>query len=316
MVEEQLNKMIKKKVLITPEGFSKVKINKKKFSKKIQYTHNGKIFTSKTTLKKTLKNYDGCIIGSEKIDKHVIDYCPKLKVIVRFGIGLDNIDLSYAKKKGIIVKNIKAKSLSYAVAIHTISLILAITQNLKIHFNDAKKGIWLRHLNLLPKDVTIGVAGAGNIGLKVINYLVNLGFKVNYFSRKKKIKLKKLNVKFFSQIDKLIEKSDIITLHIPSTNNGQPLLNQKKISKIKNKCLINLSRGSVVDEKAILKNLNNKKIKFYATDVFCYEPPNKISKKLLMHPNVISTAHVGGYNKITLKEVSENAIYKINNILN
>jgi D-3-phosphoglycerate dehydrogenase len=308
--------MIKKKVLITPEGFSKIKIDKNLFSKKIQYTHNGKIFNSKKVLKETLKNYDGCIIGSEKIDKQVIDCCPKLKGIVRFGIGLDNIDVPYAKKKGIIVKNIKAKSISDAVSIHTISLILAVTQNLKLHFANAKKGIWLRHLNLLPKDVSVGVVGAGNIGLKVINYLVTLGFKVNYFSRKKKIKLKKLNVKFFSDIDKLIKKSDIITLHIPSINNKQPLLDQNKLSKIKNKCLINLSRGSVVDEKAILKNLNNKKIKFYATDVFSYEPPSKISKKLLIHPNVISTAHVGGYNKTTLKEVSENAICKINDILN
>ena len=99
--------MTKKKVLITPEGITKVKFNKKIFSKKINYVFNGKIIDSKQALIKKLKNFDGCIIGSEKIDKKVIDSCTKLKVIVRFGVGMDNIDLDYARKKNIIVKMLR-----------------------------------------------------------------------------------------------------------------------------------------------------------------------------------------------------------------
>ena len=92
--------MIKKKVLITPEGITKIKLEKKNYLlKKINYFFTGKIINSKSNLKNILKKFDGCIIGSEKIDKEIIDNCPKLKGIVRFGVGTDNIDLEYAKKK-------------------------------------------------------------------------------------------------------------------------------------------------------------------------------------------------------------------------
>jgi len=84
---------------------------------------------------------------------------------------------------------------------------------------------------------------------------------------------------------------------------------------MKKKYLVNLSRGSLVDEKTLLRKLDNGEIKFYATDVFISEPPSKISRKLLLHPKVLSTAHVGGYNKKSLQEVSEIALRKINNIL-
>ena len=308
--------MIKKRILITPEGITKIKFDKKKYlSNKIQYVFNGKIINSKKDLIKKLKDFDGCIIGSEKIDKKIIDCCPKLKAIVRFGVGLDNIDLDYAKKKNIIVKNVVSKSIGEAVAVHSISLILALTQNLKLHILDSKNGRWLRHLNLFSKNTSVGVVGAGKIGAKVISYLITLGFRVNYFSRKKKPHLDEIGAKFYKNIDNLLIKSDIITLHLPSERNSEPLFDKKKLNNMKKKYLVNLSRGSLVDEKTLLRKLDNGEIKFYATDVFISEPPSKISIKLLLHPKVLSTAHVGGYNKKSLQEVSEIALRKINNIL-
>ena len=315
-MEEHLNWMIKKKVLITPEGITKIKLNKKKFlSKNIDYFFTGKIINSKSNLIKILKKFDGCIIGSEKIDKEIIDNCPKLKAIVRFGVGVDNIDLEYAKKRRIIVKNVVAKSISQAVAIQCIGLILALTQNLKLHIDDSKSGKWVRHLNLFPKKTSVGVVGAGNIGQKVISYLVELGFKVNYFSRKEKPNLKKKRAKFYKRIDDMIVKSDIITLHLPHIKNQKHFFDKKRLIKMKNKYLVNLSRGTLIDEEALLKKLDDGTINFYATDVFSNEPPAKISKILLMHPKVLSTAHVGGYNQESLTEVSKIALKKINNIL-
>ncbi len=308
--------MTKKKVLVTPEGITKIKINKKKFfSNQIKYFFTGKIVELKKDLIKNLKDVDGCIIGSEKIDREIIDKCPKLKVIVRFGVGLDNIDLAYAKKRGIKVKNTIAKSVSNAVAVHAIGLILLVTQNLHLHISDSKIGKWRRHLNLLPQNTTVGVAGAGNIGSKVIELLLTLGFKVNYFSREKKSYLSIMGAKYFSNLEKLISKSKIITLHLPSFNSNEPIIDERKLDLMKEKYLINLSRGSLVDEKIVYKYLNQKVINLYATDVFAYEPPKKISKKLQCHPKVISTAHVGGYNEFSLKEVSEMALKQINNIL-
>ena len=225
------------------------------------------------------------------------------------------LTLNTQKKKKIIVKNVVAKSISQAVSIHSIGLILALTQNLKRHIDDSKSGKWLRHLNLFPKNTSVGVVGAGNIGQKVIYYLVELGFRVNYFSRKKKPNLKKKGAKFYKNIDDLINKSDIITVHLPSIKNKTPFFDKKRLKKMKNKYLVNLSRGTLIDEKALLKKLDDGTIKFYATDVFTNEPPSKISKSLLLHPRVLSTAHIGGYNIESLKEVSKVALNKINNIL-
>lgn len=104
-------------------------------------------------------------------------------------------------------------------------------------------------------------------------------------------------------------------MHIPSTKNKKPFFDKKKLKVMKNKYLVNLSRGSLVDEDVLLKKLNKREIKFYATDVFTHEPPSRISRKLLLHPKVLSTAHVGGYNKKSLQEVSEIALSKINNTL-
>ncbi len=308
--------MTKKKVLITPEGITKIKFNKKKYlSNKINYVFTGKIINSQQVLISKLKDFDGCIIGSEKIDKKVIDSCTKLKVIIRFGVGMDNIDLDYARKKDIVVKNVQSESIADAVAVHAICLILALTQNIKLHINDAIKGKWLRHINLFSKDTSVGVIGAGKIGMKVISYLITLGFNVNYFSRKKKLNLNNLGAKFYKNINNLLIKSDIITLHFPSNRNSTPLFDKKKLNIIKKKYLVNLSRGSLVDEKTLLKKLDKGEIKFYATDVFFSEPPSKTSRKLLLHPKVLSTAHVGGYNTRSLQEVSEIALKKVNDIL-
>ncbi|MDC3174452.1 NAD(P)-binding domain-containing protein, partial [Candidatus Pelagibacter sp.] len=218
-------------------------------------------------------------------------------------------------KKKIIVKNVVCKSIAHAVSVHTVSLILALTQNLKLHIDDSKSGKWLRHLNLFSKNTSVGVVGAGKIGMKVITYLITLGFKVNYFSRKKKPSLSNIGAKYFKNVNNLLLKSDIVTLHIPSTKNKKPFFDKKKLKVMKNKYLVNLSRGSLIDEDVLLKKLNKREIKFYATDVFTHEPPSRISRKLLLHPKVLSTAHVGGYNKKSLQEVSEIALSKINNTL-
>lgn len=305
--------MIKKNVLITPEGIIKVRIDKRKFySKEINYFFTAGIISSKNLLCKKLKKMDGCIIGSEIIDKEVIDKCLNLKVICRFGVGLDNIDLVYAKKKGISVHNVIAKSVPNAVAVHATSLILAITQNLKNHIDDSKKNIWRRHLNNSPSQTKVGVYGAGKIGSIVIKNLISLNFKVFYTSRIRKKPLEKYGAKFCKNIDELIKKSDIISIHWPKIINSKPIFNLKRLKSLKGKSLINTSRGSLVDERLLLVMLNNKFINIYATDVLTNEPPIGLSKKIASHSRVISTAHVGGYNQLSLTEVSEKSLNIIN----
>ena len=304
---------IKKKILITPQGIVLAeKYIKHSFKKNISYVKTNGIVSNRKKLIKQLSNASGCIIGSEIIDKNILQHCRKLKVICRFGSGLDNIDIITAKKMGIKVFNIKAKSVPKSVAIHTISLILSITQNLKRHIEDSSRGKWIRHLNMSTDETTVGSVGSGAIGSEVVKLSLSLGLKVYYTSKTRKKNLEKLGAKFVKSLPELIKKSDIVTLHLPKINSNF-LISKAIIKKLKNKSLINVSRGSLVDEEAVLDALNKRHLNFYATDVTEYEPPRKYSKVLRKNKNVISTAHVGGYNMISLIEVSKEALKKVNN---
>ena len=305
-----------KKVLITPEGFKLIQNRIEDFMhKNISYQIVGGLVSNKKKLIGLLEDASGCIIGSEKIDNEVLERCNKLEILCRFGSGLDNIDLIAAKKKGIKVTNVEVDSIPKAVAIHALSLILSITQNLKSHFNDARKAKWKRHLNMFFDEVTIGFVGSGKIGSIIIRMCIDLGFNVFYTSKSRKLKLDKYGAKYVPNIEKLIQKSSIISLHIPKIKGSEPIINKKLLKKMKNKSLINTARGSLVDEEALLESLDNNQLNFYATDVTKSEPPIGISKMIINNKKVISTAHVGGYNETSLKEVSIKSLVKVNNVL-
>ena len=303
----------KKKILITPQGIVLAEKHIKRFFRNnISYIKTNGIVSNRKRLIKQLSNASGCIIGSEIIDKNILQHCKKLKVICRFGSGLDNIDIISAKKMGIKVFNVKAKSVPKSVAIHTISLILSITQNIKKHIDDSRRGKWIRHLNMPTDETIVGSVGSGAIGSEVIKLSLSLGFKVYYTSKTRKKNLDEIGAKFVQSLSELIKKSDIVTLHLPKIN-SKFLISKTIIKNLKNKSLINVSRGSLVDEEAILDALNKKYLNFYATDVTEFEPPRKYSKILRKNENVISTAHVGGYNMTSLIEVSKEALKKVNN---
>ena len=253
------------------------------------------------TLKKYLKNKDGCILGSEKVSNDTLSGLKKLKILIRFGVGFENINIDDCKNKKIRLAVLPPDINSDAVARHCLALLLAISHNLHKHLIERKK--WQRHLNLPFNQINLGIIGVGNIGKKFGDYAYRLGFNINYFSRKRITNKITKNFKYFNNLDNLIKSSDIVSLNISSNKKNINFLNKKKLKLFKNKYLINTSRGNMIDEDSLFYLLKKKFILGAALDVFQYEPTIKSSYKLRKLKNVISTCHNASYDAQTLEKM-------------
>lgn len=299
---------MRKKIVITPQSFLPYKklILKKLSNFEIIFL-KGPI-DDKKILAKKLKNAFGCIIGSEKIDKELISKFDKMKLLHRYGTSLDNIDIDECKKKKIKLLKLDKKINAKSVARHTMSLLLSITNNLK-HYNQiAKKNLWQRKMNLSPELTKIGIIGMGNIGKLFLNYLKNFNFVINYYSRKKK-KIK--NVRFYNNIKDLILNSHIISIHLPYNNKTKKIFNSSNLKLLRNKILINTSRGNLYDEKIIYDMLKKRYLRYAALDVFKSEPTTGYSSKLRKLPNVLSTCHSSFYDEFTIDLMVKKTIENI-----
>jgi D-3-phosphoglycerate dehydrogenase len=240
---------------------------------------------------KTIPPYEGMIVRSAtKVTSKVIDYADNLKIIVRAGIGLDNIDLQAAKEKGIKVANTPAAT-SISVAELTFGLMLSAVRNIAQANISMKNHKWEKKLfsgtELYGK--TLGIIGLGRIGKEVARRALVFGMKVIAYDV---IKIETdLDVKQVS-FEELLSSSDIITLHIPLTDKTKHLISEKEFNSMKDGVIIiNVARGGVVEEKALLKALNSGKVKAAGIDVWEKEPTDNF--ELIDHPNVIALPHLG-----------------------
>jgi D-3-phosphoglycerate dehydrogenase len=241
------------------------------------------------TLITTIPGFNAVIVRSAtKVTKKVIDASTNLEMIVRAGIGLDNVDAAAAKEKGIKVANTPAAT-TISVAEITFGLMLGAVRQLGRANVSMKQHKWekkaLSGTELYGK--TLGIIGAGRIGLAVAERALAFGMKVLAYDV---IKIEtKLPMKQVS-LDELFAAADLITLHIPK----QPkyIIGRDEIPKLKNGVIIiNAARGGVVDEKALLEALNTGKIRAAAFDVFEKEPPDDFS--FIDHPCVMASPHIG-----------------------
>jgi D-3-phosphoglycerate dehydrogenase len=242
-----------------------------------------------TELVKTIPGFNSIIVRSAtKVTRKVVEAATNLELIVRAGIGLDNVDAAAAKEKGIAVANTPAAT-TISVAEHTFGLMLAAVRNHGRANVGIKQHKWEKKIlsgtELYGK--TLGIIGAGRIGLAVAERAIAFGMKViAYDVVKIQTKLDVRQVGF----DELLAQADMISLHLPK----QPkyIIGGPEFEKLKNGViLVNASRGGTVDEKALLNALNTGKVRAAALDVFEKEPPEDFA--LIDHPNVIATPHIG-----------------------
>jgi D-3-phosphoglycerate dehydrogenase len=237
---------------------------------------------------KTIPGFNAVVVRSAtKITRKVIDAAVGLEMIVRAGIGLDNVDAAAAKEKGIKVANTPAAT-TISVAEITLGLMLSAVRQLGRANLSLKQHKWEKKMfsgtELYGK--TLGIIGAGRIGLAVAERALAFGMRVVAYDV---IPVSTpLDVKQVPLAD-LLATADIITLHIPKQ--AKPILGRDEFQKMKaGAIVVNAARGGVVDEKALLEALNSGKVRAAALDVYEREPPEDFT--LIDHPNVIAIPHI------------------------
>jgi D-3-phosphoglycerate dehydrogenase len=246
-------------------------------------------------LKKIIKEYDALLVRSEtKVTKEIIESADKLKLIGRAGVGLDNVDLSSASKRGIIVMNTPGGN-TMSTAEHTMSLLLSLSRNIPQADASVKKGEWERKkfmgTELYAK--TLGIIGLGRIGTEVTKRAISFGMKVIAYDPFLSLdKAKELGIESVELKD-IIKRSDYITVHTPLTDETKHIIDKDAIKDMKQGVrIINCARGGILDELAVLEGINSGKIAGAAFDVYEKEPPVKDSP-LFKCDKVVLTPHLG-----------------------
>ncbi|MBK9564202.1 MAG: D-2-hydroxyacid dehydrogenase [Saprospiraceae bacterium] len=265
-----------------------------------------------------LNAYDAiCVRSATKVRKELIDACPNLKAIGRGGVGLDNIDVEYAKTKGIAVINTPAassRSVAELAMAHMLSLSRFLYQSNRSMpatgdsaFNDLKKA-YAKGSELEGK--TLGIIGFGRIGQEMARVGLGLGMNivaVDPYVSEANVKVGPDKLGFSADIktsdmDTLLGVSDYISLHIPSV--GDPILGSKEFTKMKQGVfIVNASRGGTIDEEALLQALDSGKVSAAGLDVFDNEPTPR--RDILSHPRISLTPHIGASTEEAQNKIGE-----------
>jgi phosphoglycerate dehydrogenase-like enzyme len=244
------------------------------------------------SLVKFLSGYEKAITALEAIDKSILSRLPELKVIGKYGVGLDMIDLDAMHKYGIKLGwkgGVNKRSVSELV----ISFAIALLHRSVFANSEVRKGNWYQVKGRQLSECTFGIIGCGHIGKDIVTLLQPFNCKIlahdilefnNFYS--------KYNVKSVG-LGELLENSDVVTLHLPLDSTTKNILNEERLNMMKNDAvLINLARGGLIDETALKNVILTNKIAGVAMDVFAIEPPSDPDFSTM--DNVLITPHIGG----------------------
>ena len=252
-----------------------------------------------------------CLLN-DHIDSRVMDAAPNLKVISNYAVGFDNIDVAAATQRGIVVANTPSDEVSESVAEFTWALLLALSRRVVEGDEYGRKGAyrgWEPDI-FLGRDIykkTLGIIGLGRIGTMVARRAKGFGMRVLYTKREPDEQAEKeLGVEFVD-MDSLLARSDLVTLHVPLTSETRHLISTDGLSKMRpNAFLVNTSRGGVVDEHALVAALKTGKIAGAALDVHENEP--EMNPEMILMENVILTPHIASATVEVREKMTEQAV--------
>ncbi len=234
-----------------------------------------------------------------KVDREIIAHAPKLHYIANFGSGYNNIDLSYAAERGILVTNTPAPVIE-PTAEHALALMLSIAHRVAEldyrlrHTNDVQFGV-MENLGVSLYGKTLGIVGMGNIGKALARRAVACGMKIIYHNRKPIVSHELLAMSHepeYVAFDELLKLADFVSLNLPYTPETHHLISTAEFEKMKpTAILINTARGAHVDEQALIVALRDGQIAAAALDVYEHEP--QIADELKALPNVLLSPHIG-----------------------
>lgn len=282
------------KVLITPRGFAKYGLDEvarmEKLGLTVDYNDTGLAYTPEQFLEKA-KDADAIIIGVDVLDRSVMEQCGNLKVVCKFGVGLDNIDLDCAKERGVHVgRTVGSNSLS--VAEHVMALMFADAKNLYPVVRDVKTGSWIKPTGIELSGKTLGIVGFGAIGRHLADIAHGIGMEViayDAFPIDEVVAVE--HHARIATLDEIVEQSDYVSLHVPLLDSTRNMFSAPEFKRMKETaCIVNAARGGVVDEEALYEALSAGTIRSACFDVFTVEPPAPESP-LLALDNFLLTSH-------------------------
>jgi len=262
--------------------------------------------TNKNEFIAQVGEYDGLVIRSKfLLDKELLDYCTRVKFIARAGAGMENIDVAYAQKKGILCIN-SPEGNRDAVGEHALAMLLMLLNHLKKADGEVRKGVWIRAENrgyeIMGK--TVGLIGYGNTGSQLAKKLSGFECEILVYDKYKK----NISDAYVKQVemDEIFEKADILSLHIPLTPETEYLVNRDFISQFKKPIyFINTSRGKNVKTVDLVDALKSTKVLGACLDVLEYESTSFENmdannmpapfQYLINSPNVVLTPHIAGW---------------------
>ena len=240
------------------------------------------------------QGYDAILVAYTKFTQRVLENLKSLKIIIKYGVGVDNIDVAAAKKLGIVVANVPDYC-TEEVALHASALTLASVRNLVYFNNGINESKWLQPRGLRRmSNLRLGLLGFGRIARQYAEYMSSMVKNISFFDPYLK-NTNLVKIEQVSSMEGIFETCDIIALFLPLNEGTRDIINTKLLSKGKNVVLINTSRGGLVNLNDIKDAIEKKYLSFFATDVWPEEPMNfdqELSKQMLSFDNIIITPHV------------------------
>jgi len=260
------------------------------------------------------KEADGLVNQYALLTRRVLENLPKCKVVSRYGVGVDSVDLKAATDFGIIVANVPDYCMD-EVANQTISMILTLIRKTAFFDKKVKSGQWDFHMGIpihRTRGKTLGLIGCGRIGLEVAKRMSAFGVKVITFDPYLEKVSQEVELKDF---DTVLKESDFISIHCPLNDSTRHLIGEEAFKKMEKKpIIINTSRGPIVDEKALIQALKEGLISGAGLDVLEKEPPDP-SNPLLQMDNVILTPHVSFYSVESISELKRRTAKNVADVL-
>lgn len=305
------------KILVTPTSLQPGKglqalETLKAFSEDLVFNTTGKPL-AEDDLIPLLKDCDGYIAGLDFVTEKVINACPNLKVISRYGAGFDRVDIAAAKAKGIPVTNTPGVN-AEAVGELAMGLIMSIARKIPYLDGQTRSGEWVRSTGMELKGKTLGIMGLGAIGKVVARCAQGFGMNViayDPFINKEYCAEKGIGVCTF---DEVVAQANVISLHLPLNAETKHLIGEDAIAKMQpGTIVVNTSRGGIIDEDAAYKALKAGKLGGLGLDAFEMEPPT--GSPLFELNNVVVTPHTGAHTKEATDNMANSSVKNLIDVL-
>ena len=305
------------KVLVTPTSFKQEKGGRalellRSFTPDLVFNPQAKPL-SEQDLIPLIKDCEGFIAGLDSITRKVMENAPKLKVISRYGVGVDQVDLEAAREKSIVVCNSPGVNAN-AVADLAFALLLGIARRLPLLDRKTKEGEWPRSTGFELYGKTIGIIGLGTVGKAVAKRASGFSMKIMAYDPLINREYAAANGIITADFGEIIKESDIVTLHLPLTSETQNIINGEVMKSMKKGAvIINAARGGLIDEKAAYDLLKSGHLGGLGLDTFEAEPPG--ASPLFALDNVVITPHTGAHTAEAMAAMAELSVKNLIDVL-